>query len=437
MNKNILGYALVVSLLLVSQLGRARESLPPSAVAVETPATVGPSAPAPATPQTADNVAPSPSTSPVSQAPDEVIKKLSALIHGEKYTEAQQLISGLMIAYPDDARLIKAKGLLEKLLTTAKPGESSSANGQPTAPATQTQPAQGQFTGMDKLEYNSLIELGREAQQTTDLEQQKTSLKQFMSKSSAFLLKHPEQMLLWQIRAAAALSLDDADAGYEAGQKLLAAGAADSGDSNQMQILSKLNNKGWLDKEKLEYAKKYAWIVGTWRMSSSDYDTGQIQPSDEKEIFSKTDSGDIEGCYVSTRGYRVTNQKPDMRGRIVATGEIEWERYLFKFASKKDGKELDLYQPATYKILVDPVPGNELFPSGWHAPTSYSLSDDKKTMTMVFPRQTGLRKRKTLGSEHPVTMVFEKISDSEGKTMPPPKINADSDSQNNSARRAK
>ena len=71
-------------------------------------------------------------------------------------------------------------------------------------------------------------------------------------RAALFLQKHPDQMLLWQIRAATALILNDTDAGYEAGQKLLAAGAADSNDPNLQQLISKLNLKGWLDKQKIE-----------------------------------------------------------------------------------------------------------------------------------------------------------------------------------------
>jgi hypothetical protein len=102
------------------------------------------------------------------------------------------------------------------------------------------QPATVKLTGMDKVEYNSLIELARQAQQqTADLEQQKASLKQFMDRSNTFLQKYPDQMLLWQLRAASALSLDDVKAGYEAGQKLLLAGAADSTDPEPPTIAFK------------------------------------------------------------------------------------------------------------------------------------------------------------------------------------------------------
>jgi len=46
---------------------------------------------------------------PAGQAPDDVMKKLSDLVRGGKYAEAQGLTTGLLLAYPDDQRLIKAK----------------------------------------------------------------------------------------------------------------------------------------------------------------------------------------------------------------------------------------------------------------------------------------------------------------------------------------
>jgi len=47
------------------------------------------------------------------QAPDDLLKKLSGLIHAGKYEGAQQLATGLLVAYPNDQRLIQAKALLD------------------------------------------------------------------------------------------------------------------------------------------------------------------------------------------------------------------------------------------------------------------------------------------------------------------------------------
>jgi hypothetical protein len=63
-------------------------------------------------------------------------------------------------------------------------------------------------------------------------------------------------MLLWQLRAASAISLNEPIEGYEAGQKLIAKGAADSIDPSLQRLLAQLKNKGWLDKEVAEKAKE-------------------------------------------------------------------------------------------------------------------------------------------------------------------------------------
>jgi hypothetical protein len=208
----------------------------------------------------ADNKPSAANPAPAGLAPDEVMKKLSDLIHAGKYAEAQHLTSGLLAAYPNDERLIKAKALLEKLLAPPGPATAIPGSNQPTSNGSSVQPGANtnsiQFTGMDRVEHNSLIELARQAQQTTDLELQKASLKQFMERSSAFLQKYPDQMLLWELRAASALSLNDMMAGYEAGQRLLASGAADSNNPNLQNLLSRLNLKGWLDKQKMEDEQK-------------------------------------------------------------------------------------------------------------------------------------------------------------------------------------
>ena len=197
-----------------------------------------------------------------SQAPDEATRKISELVRAGKYAEAQQLTTGLLVAYPEDQRLIKAKGMLDKILAG---GEAVNAPANSRAPASNTtsDPSvansnEEQFTGMEKVDYNALIELARQAQQNPDLDQQKSLLERFMDQSGPFLQKHPNQMLIWQLRAASALSLDDmyAQVRMQGGQKLLAAGAADSNDPNLEHLISQLKLKGWLDQEKMAEAKR-------------------------------------------------------------------------------------------------------------------------------------------------------------------------------------
>jgi len=195
------------------------------------------------------------------QAPDDVTNKITVLVHAGKYTEAQQLTTGLLAAYPNDQRLIKAKALIEKLLAPTGSANAPSSN----QPANNLAPAQAAtntkaepLVGMEKVDYNALIVLARQAQQTTDLDEQKKLLQQFMDQSSAFLQKHPDQMLLWQFRVVSAIGLNEPMEGYEAGQKLLAMGAADSNDPALQGLLAQLKNKGWLDKLTAEQAEEAA-----------------------------------------------------------------------------------------------------------------------------------------------------------------------------------
>ena len=346
------------------------------------------------------------------QAPDEVMKKLSDLVHAGRYAEAQQLTAGLSLAYPDDQRLIKAKVLLDKSLAAASakaiPNADPSASDSVPTPATGTSATQ--LTGMDKVDYNALIVLARQAQQNTDLEQQKATLKQFMDQSTSFLRKHPDQMLLWKLRVASAISLNDPIAGYEAGQKLLAAGAADSNDPSLQELLAELRNKGWLDKQKAEDYKNYGGVLGTWRISWSTGDRpnekgGNSESS--KEVFVKSETGGIEGHFLRPNGQ--TDKRPEYKGTILDSGEIRWNHYL-------PTSDHDPERPAGgYNFLVNEAPGKQRYPSGWQPPISYVLSDDKRTMTMVFPQQSPANRKDGIkyGSEHPVTLVFEKVSDSQ------------------------
>ena len=338
------------------------------------------------------------SPAPVGQAPDEATKKISDLVHAGKYAEAQKLTEGLLIAYPDDQRLIKAKVLIEQMLAPSGSTTAAPVSSQPAADANAAQ-----LTGMDKVDYDTLILLARQARQATDLDEQKKLLQQFMDQSSAFLQKHPDQMLLWQLRAASAISLDEPMLGYEAGQKLLSAGAADSSEPDLRRLLAQLNGNGWLDKQKAEDDKKYGGVLGTWNISWSIGTAANENGSGDKEAFVKSDSGDIEGYFISVEGWKAP--RPNIRGIINASGNISWEMYLRT-------TKMDPYLLGGHNFIVNDVPGKQLYPSGWQPPVVYVRSDDKRTMTMKFSQQTPNIKRDSgYVAEHPVTWTFEKVGD--------------------------
>ena len=182
-----------------------------------------------------------------------------------------------------------------------------------------------QLSGMDKVDYSALIALARQAQQTTDLLEQTKLLRQFMDQSSPFLQKHPMQMLLWQLRAASAISLNDPMAGYEAGEKLL---AADSDDPNLQQLLGQLKNKHWLDKTEAKKQAKFGWLLGTWSLSCAEADqNGNVQQRcDPGAIeFSKLASSEsvADGYRISGDGVKKANSA--FRVTVLASGEIHCE----------------------------------------------------------------------------------------------------------------
>ena len=125
-----------------------------------------------------------------------------------------------------------------------------------------------------------------------------------------FLQKHPDQMLLWQLRVQSAISLNEPMAGYEAGQKLIAAGAADSDEPALQQLLGALKNKGWLDKQGAEEAQEYirlrnvklSLVYGTWsaKMSWHYWTTMTVTVSelgDMKEPFGiRLENGSPKTC---------------------------------------------------------------------------------------------------------------------------------------------
>jgi hypothetical protein len=336
------------------------------------------------------------------QAPDDVMKKLSDLVHAGKYSEAQQLTAGLLMAYPNDQRLIKGKILLDKLAASAGSANAPPSSNRPRNGADSAQPATNveQLIGMDKVDYNALIELTRQAQQTTDLAQQEKLLQQFMRRSGVFLQKHPTQILLWQLRAASAISLDDPVAGYEAGQKLLESGAADSNDPNLQRLLAQLKNKSWLDKEWAETTKKLAeitkthgWMLGTWSETftstwtkfggtidrgiwggkKDQWNSGSADYKYNEEFYLSKSSPVIEVYRISGDG--VKSEEPSYRGTLLDSGEVRWEGHI----------------------------GGH---PGWEQATSCEIDEHRRKMTAVFRSWNDERDE---NASQPETHFFTKI----------------------------
>jgi hypothetical protein len=279
--------------------------------------------------------------------------------------------------------------------------------------ANDTNPAQ--LTGMDRVEYDSLKELGSEAQQATDLDQQKALLKQFIIKSTPFLQIHPHETLLMEFYAAAAITLDYPMYGYWAGQRLLANGAADSNDPNLQRLLGQLKNKGWLDRQTAQAAAKqaqYDWLLGTWGVSYSiNWHPRGVWPAnlpalvqsgnlDNEEFSIDGSSGSPIGgfsIYNGNKGYHLA-------GNFLNSGEIHWAYYLDPAGSFVG------YHTAYWGRKT----GQVYYPNGWQPIISCEISADKTTMTMVIPSQDTDPNSKNPMSDT-VTLHFTKIDDTQSQ----------------------
>jgi formylglycine-generating enzyme required for sulfatase activity len=67
-----------------------------------------------------------------------------------------------------------------------------------------------------------------------------------LAAAEKLLSKDPSQVRLWSLVAAGSIEINEADIGWRAGQMLLALGADDSADDEQIALLSTLRRRGWL-----------------------------------------------------------------------------------------------------------------------------------------------------------------------------------------------
>ena len=356
--------------------------------------------------QTADTTVKS---TPVVLAPDSSLKNLSGLIHAGKYEEARQGLTVLLANYPYDDRLIKSKLLLDQL-----PATSASAN---TATAGQVQ-VEAPLKGMDKLEYNSLIQLAKDAQNDTDLDDQKKLLRRYMDESAVFLQKYPGQMLLWELRAASAISLNDPMAGYEAGQRLLAAGGADSNDAQLEQLMVQLKNKQWLDMQEItrevkaqqkeaDNIKKLSLFLGTWNVvydwRAGWHGTGNGSRGKEEFVL---EGPYAEGLEINNAGTKLS--EPDLRATVLNSGEISWECYLpptnlgeLFYNRWRNGGGYSDWLP--YNIVSN---NENWYPAGWQKVISCTYPD-ASTIIIIMPSQN-LDPESSTPTNRPVTLTLTK-----------------------------
>ncbi len=184
-------------------------------------------------------------------------------------------------------------------------------------------------------------------------------------------------------------------------------------------LLAQLKNKGWLDKqaaEEEERVTKYDSALGTWSVAwSYSWDehvrafsnspdnqirfmraTGADHGSASNEQFVR--SGSVIEGYNMYGGVRSSG--PDLRGTILASGEIRWERYFSSACGGNGGG---------YPVRLDRAfLSSTCYPSGWQPALSFALVDDK-SMTMAIPSQHLNSTKNNETSKYAVTLSFTKL----------------------------
>ncbi len=310
-------------------------------------------------------------------APESITSKLTELVRAGRYTDARRLAIGLQAAYPADERVAKAKQMIDQLISASP---SSGATPTPAAPRNDAD----SLTGMEKVDYNALADLAKRAKNSEDKAARQKLSNQLLNDSDALVKKHPDMASLWQLRAEAALGANAPLAGYEAGQRLIGAGAADRGDAAVLTVLAQLKNKGWLDRVEAERQdkiatrefainNKYGWILGYWDHSSIYHPQNIV-----KAMVVRSESGQYEIYFINPKnpGFK----RLFFRGTPTDSGDLHWEA--------------DFYNPDGRKDL----------PSGWNTVLLTQVSPDKTQITFM----------EDTSRKHPWGYVLKKTGELDG-----------------------
>jgi hypothetical protein len=75
-------------------------------------------------------------------------------------------------------------------------------------------------------------------------------LREFMDKSEPFVKEHPDVLSIWMVRGVAALELNQALVGWDAGQNLMRLGATNSPNRSMRAVLALMEQRQWLTPER-------------------------------------------------------------------------------------------------------------------------------------------------------------------------------------------
>jgi formylglycine-generating enzyme required for sulfatase activity len=195
-----------------------------------------------------------------SSIPEDQFSRLTALVAAGKTSDAARFADALALLYPDDPR--PAQMLAAQASPPAAPApavEAASPTAPITAPAAPEEVAapaatlaasapapSAEPTGLDRVKWAGIEELMKDATNTQDVAERTRILTSVLEKSAPLRGTYPRMMRLWFFRAVAAQQLRDFAAGAEAGRKLIALGATESGDATMLTLLGRMENEGYL-----------------------------------------------------------------------------------------------------------------------------------------------------------------------------------------------
>jgi hypothetical protein len=109
--------------------------------------------------------------------------------------------------------------------------------------------APAKLTGAARRQMDALLLIIEDADKAKLAEERKKLLREFLDKSEPFLKEHSSEISVWTLRAVAAMELNQARAGWEAGRQMIKLGAENSEDPRVRKVMAMLERRALLKDE--------------------------------------------------------------------------------------------------------------------------------------------------------------------------------------------
>jgi hypothetical protein len=167
--------------------------------------------------------------------------------------------------------------------------------------------------------------------------------KQFLSESSSFAKENTDNLEIWMLRATAAIACNDAGAGKEAAERLVALNAMDSQDQTLRRLMAGLLVKGWLSNA--TPGTTSAATSGPTREETVSYLTGLLKRAGIEETKDDPEYNDL--THEITTSYEWVGYDSD-------TNTCTIQQTAKRTSSKGSSYEVEL---TTYKIPLANISG--------------------------------------------------------------------------------